>query len=380
VVLGAALELAGVLLRDAVDQDALAAADHLAADVQGILVDALLQDGEALLLHLHRHIVGQVRRRGAGTGAVDKAEAGVETDVGNQVHGRLEIRVAFAGEADDEIGAEGNVRAQFFQAAQLRLVLDGGVAALHHRQDAVGTGLHRQVQVADQLRYLGIDIDQRIGKLHRVTGGVADAVDTVDGADHDDQFRQVGDAAGAIITAVGVDVLAEQVDLAHAEFGQMADFRQYRLNRAAHFLAAGIGHDAEGAVLGAAFHDRDKRARAVDAGFRQAVELLDFREADVDGQALALARLGNQRRQAMQGLRAEDDVDVGRAFTDRLAFLACDAAANTDNELQPLRLELFPAAELVKHLFLRLFTDRAGIQQEDVGFLRVVGLGQTMAG
>src|SRR5690606_330053 len=153
----------------------------------------------------------------AGTGAIDKAETGVETDIGNQVHGRLEIRIGLAGEANDEIGAEGNVRAQFFQAAQLRLVLDGGVAALHHREDTVGTGLHRQVQVADQLRHLGIDVDQRIGKFHRVAGGVADAVNAVDGADHDDQFRQVGDAAGAVITAVGVDVLAEQVDLTHAK-------------------------------------------------------------------------------------------------------------------------------------------------------------------
>jgi hypothetical protein len=50
----------------------------------------------------------------------------------------------------------------------------------------------------------------------------------------------------------------------------------------ADLLAAGVGHDAEGAVLGAALHDRDEGGRAVGAGLGQAVELLDLREADVD--------------------------------------------------------------------------------------------------
>jgi hypothetical protein len=80
-----------------------------------------------------------------------KAEALVEADVLDQLHGRLEVGVGLAGEADDEVGADRDVRAHRAQLADLLLVLERGVAALHRRQDAVRAGLHRQVQVVGQL-------------------------------------------------------------------------------------------------------------------------------------------------------------------------------------------------------------------------------------
>jgi hypothetical protein len=49
---------------------------------------------------------------------------------------------------------------------------------------------------------------------------------------------------------------------------------------------------------------------------------------------LPLAPLGDQLRQAVQGLRAEDDVDVGRAGDDRRAFLAGHAAADADHQVR----------------------------------------------
>ena len=70
----------------------------------------------------------------------------------------------------------------------------------------------------------------------------------------------------------------------------------------------------------------------------------------------------------MQGLRAEHEVDVGRAFDDRRAFLAGDAAADADHHRAVAALELAPAAELTEYLFLRFFADRAGIDQNYVGF------------
>jgi hypothetical protein len=44
-------------------------------------------------------------------------------------------------------------------------------------EHAVRAGLHGQVQVADELRDLGVGLDQRIGELDRMGGGVADALD-----------------------------------------------------------------------------------------------------------------------------------------------------------------------------------------------------------
>lgn len=43
-------------------------------------------------------------------------------------------------------------------------------------------------------------------------------------------------------------------------------------------------------------------------------------------------------RQAVQGLRAEDDIDVGRAFDDRFTFLRGDTAGDPDDEIR-----IFPA-------------------------------------
>src|SRR5690606_25531032 len=74
VVLGAACVLAGVLLGQARHQDPLGAADHLPADIHHVLIQPILKNAQALLLHLHRRVVRQICRRGAGAGTVDKTE------------------------------------------------------------------------------------------------------------------------------------------------------------------------------------------------------------------------------------------------------------------------------------------------------------------
>src|SRR3546814_7457780 len=99
-------------------------------------------------------------------------------------------------------------------------------------------------------------------------------------------------------SAIRVDVLAEQVDLAHALRGELGDFHQHVLERPADFLAAGVGHHAERAVLRAALHDRDEGTRALGAQFGQAVELLDLGEADVDLRRAGLAAGADQLGQA----------------------------------------------------------------------------------
>ena len=65
----------------------------------------------------------------------------------------------------------------------------------------------------------------------------------------------------------------------------------------------------------------------------------------------------------MQRLRAEYDVDASSPIGQRSAFLTRDAATDANHELRTLRFQLLPAAELVKHLLLRLLPDGAGIEQ-----------------
>jgi hypothetical protein len=69
------------------------------------------------------------------------------------------------------------------------------------------------------------------------------------------QLGQVHDFAQMVLAAIGVDVLAQQVDLAHALPARWITSRSRR-PLAGDLLAAGVGHHAERAVLAAALHDR----------------------------------------------------------------------------------------------------------------------------
>ena len=102
------------------------------------------------------------------------------------------------------------------------------------------------------------------------------------------------------------------------------------------FLAARVGHDAEAAVLAAAFHDRDERGGAFGARRRQVIELLDLGKADVDHGPAGAAQLRDHLGQAMQRLRAEHEIHERRALGDGLAFLARHAAAHADEHVRAL--------------------------------------------
>ena len=239
--------------------------------------------------------------------------------------------------------------------------------------------LHRQVQVVHQLRHAGVDVDQPLRELVRVAGGVADARDTRDSRDRLDEQREVGDFVSvarvahnthdAHSAAVGVDVLAQQRHFLHALRDQAGDFGQHVVQWPVHFFTARVGHHAVRAVLRAAFHDRHEGRSTLGAGGRQVVELLDLGEADVHLRALLAAPRGNHLRQPVQGLRAEDQVDIGRAFDQRRAFLAGHAATHTDQHA--LLFKVLDAAQVAEHLFLRLLAHRAGIEQNQVGLLDV---------
>ena len=188
------------------------------------------------------------------------------------------------------------------------------------------------------------------------------------------QRRQVGGLGRrAHRRAIGVDVLSEQRHLHHALIGKIGHFGQHVVEWPRNFLAARVGHDAERAVLAAALHDRKERRRALDPGGGQLVELLDCGKRDVDLRLARRASRPDERGQAVQCLRAEDDVDVGGAADDSGAFLARDAAADADDEIRPLVLEPANAPEVVEYALLRLFAHRAGVEQDDVRVLGTVG-------
>ncbi len=143
----------GVLFGNTLYQDTLCRADHALTD----RLRLLLQFFPAIVASRSSFIscggaIRQIRGRRAGTRAVNEAEGAVEAHFLDKLHRGFEIGFGFAGKADDEIGGKRDVGPGGAQPAHDGFVFQRGVAALHRRQYAVRTRLHRQVQVADQLR------------------------------------------------------------------------------------------------------------------------------------------------------------------------------------------------------------------------------------
>jgi hypothetical protein len=174
-----------------------------------------------------------------------------------------------------------------------------------------------------------------------------------------------------IAPAVGIDVLAEQGDLLTPCAARPGHFGEDVVEGARDLLAARVGHDAERTELAAALHDRDEgRMPSTRAGGR-------WSNFSISGKEMSTCALPLERRAAIIcGRRCrvcgpKTQVDVGCAGDDRRAFLAGDAAADADHQLRIELLQMPDATEVVKHLFLGLFTHRAGVEEDDVGVLGV---------
>ena len=155
----------------------------------------------------------------------------------------------------------------------------------------------------------------------------------------------------------------------------MSNFGNHIVSWPADFLTTGIGHHAESAVLTAAFHDGYERRGAIGAWIRQVVELFDFRETHIHytNAVTFHTHFGDHIRQAVQGLRAKDHIDIRRPVDNGLAFLTGDTATDTNDQIRFLRFQFFPAAQLMKDLLLGFFTDGAGIQQQNIRVVRGFG-------
>src|SRR5690606_19661567 len=108
-VFGLSRQFSFVLSRCPRDQHALHGADHAFGDGRGLRVDARLQTFQAGVLDGIRRVVLEVGGGRTGTARVDEGKRLVETDVLDQLHRLLEVRIGFAGEADDEVGTDRDI-------------------------------------------------------------------------------------------------------------------------------------------------------------------------------------------------------------------------------------------------------------------------------
>ena len=176
------------------------------------------------------------------------------------------------------------------------------------------------MQVGNEFGQVAVAFDDGVGEFARVAGG--ERRRSMPGI----RARcaaggEVADAAVVHCAAIGVDVLSEQVDFFYALLCKAGDFGEHVVQGAGKFFAACVGDDAEGAVFGTAFHNGNERATTFDAGEGQVVEFFDFGKGDVHLCVAAGFLIRNHFGEAVQGLRAKDDIDIGGAFDDVFAFL-----------------------------------------------------------
>ena len=260
-----------------------------------------------------------------------------------------------------------------------------GVAAVHGFEEAVGTGLQRQVNVLGELREAAEAVDEVLAEADRVGGGEAEALEPFD-LMHG--FEELHERAASVefrefVASVEIDDLSEQGDFFAAAFDQFAHFADDAADAAAAFGAAGVGHDAEGAAHVAALHDGDKGAGrdggVVADGFLRTGFLrgVDHGKTEVVHRGV-MGHFAAQDGVHMVGdlvefLRADDQVEVGNVGKEGGAAALGHAAEQSVDRVRALFPEASEQAHFAEGLLFRHIAHAAGIEQDNVGFVGLCG-------
>ena len=172
------------------------------------------------------------------------------------------------------------------------------------------------------------------------------------------------------VATVGVHVLSEQRDLAHAVVRQAPDLVHELRGRTAHLPAAGRGDDAVGAGAVAADRNLDPGLElALSPGRQVAGEPLELEEP-LRAEAVAGEELGELGHLA----RPEGDVHEREALEDLVLERLGPAAADAHDPLGVLGLEPLRLAEVAEQPVVGRLTDRASVEEDHVRRRAVVRL------
>ena len=94
----------------------------------------------------------------------------------------------------------------------------------------------------------------------------------------------------------------------------------------------------------------------------------------------AVAGEPEQRCDPADVVRAEDGVDVRRPLEEQLAVLLGQAAADRDLQLGPSLLDRLQMPEVPVELVVGVLADAAGVEDDNVGLVQVLGAGHAVCG
>src|SRR5262245_7847329 len=217
---------------------------------------------------------------------------------------------------------------------------------------------------------LGHRGDHLAAEVLRMRAREPDAIDAVDGVAGSQELAELRLHVGQQVSAPRVDVLAEKRDLADSLRSQLRDLGQDLARPAARLASAYGGDDAVRADRVAAHRDLHPRLEAPLAVHRQRpgeLALLPGPEAPARRLTARAEPLGEMRDRP----GPEGDVDERIEVEEPLALRLRVAAADGDHLLRVVALEHLRVAEVRGEPLVRLLTDRARVEDEDVGvFLR----------
>ena len=313
------------------------------------------------ILHRRGPLLLQLERgRRVGTLAVEEAE---EVVVGNAAQERKRLRVLglrLAWKAADDVAGQRDVWTGLEERAHPRFVLRDGVPPPHAREHGIGPMLHGQVEVRHQLRDVAEALDQFSGQVHRMAGGETDPGKAGHGSDAANERRERAPSG------VGVDVLADERDLADADADEGVDLADDLRVGTRDLATARVRDDAKRADVVAALHREDERGDPAAARLR--IRLREDVLLARDPAGLDPALLG-EIADAGELVGTEHEIHVGGAGEKRFLFLLRHAAGDSDTGAAGGLEQPVPPERRVQ-LVLGLLPDRAGIEQDEIGAFR----------
>ncbi len=363
-----------VLLRRAFDEHFLDRADAGLVTAERAALDDLREPLHPFLHHLRRHeLVDHGRGFGAGPRREHERVGRVVVGVRDDRERCREVGLRFAGEPDDQVGGDREIGDRGACGLEPRQVPRRGVAAVHAGQCAVAPRLQRQVQVLADGRALCHRRDRLGAEILRVRRREPHALDAVDRVDRPQEVREFGPVLpGAEVTAVRVDVLAEQRDLGDAVGRQRLDLVHDVAHAPADLSPAHGRDDAERARVVTTDLDRDPRGMVDLASRRERRRIRLVLLQDLDDRAGG-ARALEQCRRAREVVRPEHDVDVRCAREHLVAVLLGETAAHCDLQVGPSVLQRLQVPEVAVELVVRVLADAARVEDDHVGGREIVG-------
>ena len=252
-----------------------------------------LQPPEPALLFPTGYVVRELRGVGSPARAVRENVDPRHSDPAADLHAVFELRVRFAGKADDDIRGEGRIRDALRDPVACGQKLLHVVSPAHGAENRVVAGLKRHMEVRAEPAGL---------RRHEVEQRFVDLVD-FDGrepyAAEGGQGQKAFDEVGKSIVPAEMD--SGEHDLAVSVVQEPLRFVHRIVQGAAGRAAAHVGDDAEGAVEVAAVFHLEKRARVP----------VESADAEGDGLADDRRRFRELGPIGLRGAAGNDDAGVG---------------------------------------------------------------------